>query len=404
MLTHGQLRLTEDHDMAAQPLKTNFALHLAVRDHDLPRVRRLLAAGADPREMDMRGLRPLDALAQEIPHPDDLRIADAIITAMGPKWWYLGRNALRAAVEYDNSDLARLLIRRGYRLGYRAPLLHRAVALDRVDLLPLFTCPTNVSRFDDTGHAPLHYAQSGDAVDALMEAGANVDRRNREGQTALHLAPSADVAVRLLAHGAVVDARDCEGRTPLHLAVDRRVARVLLDQGSPVDPQDATGATPLLLHVSRRSAGARTLLRAGADPNTRDNSGRTALLLAVRTGDRKTTGDLLRAGADPRLRDNGGAGLAAHLKHVWVESTREDIYLRVIRAAPDYLLDLDDHADPALIRAIDRLEAPDGARFTHRHVAKLLTSPNAKLRRAALRIIATLNISFEPRDSRPDVA
>ena len=47
-------------------------------------------------------------------------------------------------------------------------------------------------------------------------------------------------------------------------------------------------------------------LQAGADPNTRDESGSTLLHEAAMSGTAETVTALLEAGADPNARDNDG--------------------------------------------------------------------------------------------------
>jgi ankyrin repeat protein len=51
---------------------------------------------------------------------------------------------------------------------------------------------------------------------------------------------------------------------------------------------------------------ARRLLRAGGDPDTRDDHGRTALHFAARSGSVAAIEALLAATADPTMRDNDG--------------------------------------------------------------------------------------------------
>ena len=382
--------------MARTPTPSDHPLHRAVRWQSLSTLRRHLAAGADPRAKDVRGLRPLDALSMELPDSQDLVIAEELINAMGPTWWRVAKRALWIAVENDNLDLVRLFIGRGYRLGYRAHLLHRAVRLDRVAVLPLLTSPQNVNRLDDDGLAPLHHAQSADAVGTLVDLGGDVHRRSRGGQTPLHRAPTAEVAAALLSRGAEVDAQDRRRQTPLHLAADRGVAKALLDAGAQIDAQTKAGVTPLLRHT-RDDGIRRLLLRAGADPDAVDRFGTTPILLAARLGNHRAAHELLAAGADPSVKDRRGRGLGACLAP-WGAHIRERVYTEVLSAAPDYLTGLDDRArlDDALVRALQGLASTGSLQLTATQASALLASGGAALRNAVLRLL--------PRVHTPDPA
>src|SRR5690606_17771184 len=71
-----------------------------------------------------------------------------------------------------------------------------------------------------------------------------------------------------------------DGATPLSLAAQigfSDAVALLSSKGARVDVPNAAGETPLISAVHRRDLGLlRILLRAGADPDRRDNSGRSA--------------------------------------------------------------------------------------------------------------------------------
>jgi hypothetical protein len=121
----------------------------------------------------------------------------------------------------------------------------------------------------------------------------------------------------LLEAGATVDANDPRGCTALHWAAfasSMRSASVLLEHGAMVDRLDHRGRTPLMLaclhHAQARDGDViDLLLRAGADPDIRDNHGWTSLhYLAAgdRSGDERSLAHaLLGRGARPS-RDRAG--------------------------------------------------------------------------------------------------
>jgi len=147
-------------------------------------------------------------------------------------------------------------------------------------------------------------------VRMLLEQGANPNAYVAGwDQTALgHAASRGDVRVvkLLLKHGANIHARMGDGSTALAEAAEStqypasgEIAGLLLDLGVPASAQDKRGETAL--HAAARSGNARLierLVKAGADPMARDNSGWRPLELATTYGHREAVAALLGGGAD----------------------------------------------------------------------------------------------------------
>ena len=102
-------------------------------------------------------------------------------------------------------------------------------------------------------------------------------------QTALHLTTQRrDRAwmAEMIRRGADVNARDRSGVTPLVLATNLGFVEgveLLVEYKARVDDSNDAGETPLISAIHRRHAElARILLKAGADPDRKDNSGRSA--------------------------------------------------------------------------------------------------------------------------------
>lgn len=111
-----------------------------------------------------------------------------------------------------------------------------------------------------------------------------VDSRDvTKGHTALHIAVQRrDLAWidYLLGLNANPNVADKQGTTPLTAAAQSgftEAVSLLSERGAQVDVANGAGETPLMFAVHRRDLGLlRVLLRAGADPDRKDNSGRSA--------------------------------------------------------------------------------------------------------------------------------
>jgi ankyrin repeat protein len=110
--------------------------------------------------------------------------------------------------------------------------------------------------------------------------------------TPLHIALTerrVDVVKLLIAHGADVRARDSIGRSPLTVAITYCPQAIELLLASGVEINEQTRFGPPLLAAARyqwlyrgvreRENAVKILLGKGADPNTRDSDGRTALMV-----------------------------------------------------------------------------------------------------------------------------
>lgn len=109
----------------------------------------------------------------------------------------------------------------------------------------------------------------------------------------------------------VVNARDGDtGEAGLHIVTKRSDAQwtaFLLQKGADPNTRDRDGNTALLLAAQQRwSEGVRLLLLARAQVNTPNRLGETALLRAVQNRDSNIAKQLLDAGANPDQNDNSG--------------------------------------------------------------------------------------------------
>ncbi|TXK59710.1 ankyrin repeat domain-containing protein [Alkalisalibacterium limincola] len=225
----------------------------------------LLTNGADPRQADAEGQTPLHhaARSSDAAVAALLLDAEAGLEALDAE----GFSPLGSACAAGNWRLARFLVERG------------------------------ASPQPEGGQPALLAAVAGDddpaGVQLLLKHKARVDAGNSSGRTALMMACKAghaEIVQVLLDAGADRNATDEEGQSPLllaaaqgHIDVIRRLVHPRLD----ASVRDAQGRTPLLLACAAAATTPELLsllLDLGVDRERADESGRTALDVAVEAG------------------------------------------------------------------------------------------------------------------------
>ena len=145
--------------------------------------------------------------------------------------------------------------------------------------------------------------------DALSEPGSQIvnTRDITSGETALHIVTARrDITWMnfLIARGANVNVADGRGTTPLQLAVTLNFPEgvdLLVSKRARIDEPNSQGETPLISAVHRRDVAlVRLLLKAGANPDRADNSGRSARDYALLVGRTSAMMNEIESSAKPQ--------------------------------------------------------------------------------------------------------
>ena len=242
-----------------------------------------------------------------------------------------GRTVLMqvAYVENSNLEVITALIKAGADVnakdkGGYTPLMSAASHYNATAITVLIKAGADVNAKDNGGQTPLMRAAaknpSPEVITAFIEAGADVNAKDNGGQTPLVLALhnsehyNPEVIKLLIKSGADVNVneKDNVGRTLLMLAVYRynlELTTILIKAGADVNAKDNNDRTPLMWAASNQKYNPEVitaLIKAGAKVNAKDKDGCTSLMYAVANKRENLIETLLKFGADPKIRDNSG--------------------------------------------------------------------------------------------------
>ena len=262
------------------------ALHFAVQEKHADVVEVLIDAGADIETKNDEGRSPLlvASISGELTTVKMLIKAGADVRATDAE----RDTCLIFAAHHGHTDTVRYL-----------------VALPEVDL----------NHQDSTNCTALHVAvqvKHADVVEVLIDAGADIETKNDEGGSPLHmpsLLGALTTVTKLVKAGADVRATDDERNTCLILAAyfgHTDTVRYLVSLPEvDLNHQESTNCTALHVAVQEKHADVvEVLIDAGADIETKNDEGRSPLLVASISGELTTVKMLIKAGADVRATDD----------------------------------------------------------------------------------------------------
>ena len=322
-------KIISDHDWtkASTSLATlrdssgNPLLHIALRMHATAVVVFLLDRGCPPTATDENGNTALHVAVQKSDEKILKRLIDHGVSVK--TFNKSGETALHIASETGLPGIVRFLCFHGGNVNLadasgRTPA-HLAAEAGREEVITiLLECGINVNTTDKSGRSALHIAAGAghaSTLATLVKAGADVNARDYEGRAPVHYAiASGDLGLlyMLCEAGADLSISDFSHITPLHLAANRGseiLVRELLALGTDPNVQDQTGRTPLHYScLSKQSSVtiARILLDGGANVQPCDHNKIAPIHLAAEQGFDTIVRELVLSGADLDSRDLNG--------------------------------------------------------------------------------------------------
>jgi len=228
-----------------------------------------------------------------------------------------GFTALMVAVIFGKIDIVKLLMENGANINAKTEegvtALELAVEEEQIDIVKLLIingADTNAQ--DKYGSTPLMTANKKEKIDLvklLIQNGADVNAKNKDAKTILFLALKTlnkDLIELLIQNGADVNTPIGDGYTILMLVVlgsSKEGLKKITKEKSDLDSEVIKEKMALLSSVKFL----KMLIQNGADVNTQDKNGFTALMLAVAIGHSNMVEFLIHNGAKVNTQYKYGA-------------------------------------------------------------------------------------------------
>lgn len=273
-----------------------------------------------------------------------------------------GRTALHIACERDWLSVVNKLIENGANLnetdnrGYTA--LHIAAVNNRLDIFRLLIDKGIDVRSTTTERTALHFASRHKLSDMhriLVAKGAPINALDERGRTPLYWAIKnghIDVAMFLLSNHAEASATTLEprenktpfDRTPLHLACQKELSldliKALVANGAPLNTMDSEGHTPLSWAVANKNVSlARCLIQLGASADHASKYSKSPLHLACMYNLPEVAQALIDEGAQLNTRDRQGCTALHYAVNAMADRRRKIAMMLIANGADGSITD-----------------------------------------------------------------
>ena len=279
----------------------------------------LITHGANPNAKDMYGDTPVHIAtmsSMDVQMLENLKNGGADINERNKQ----GITPMSLAVDRLNKEHIKFYTEKGAEIHAEdikgnTPLSRILEAEDKTtssELLKIIVNSKNINSRDSFGNTPLHIAVNKNASPEqfkyLLSLTDDVDIRNRNGDTPLYLAVQKNRRIHgemLLAKQADVFSTNNENYSPLRMAlVGGGEAQEWILTSDVIKKTDGTGNTPLHYAAEWKLDNAVSiLLEKGANPNSRNTNGETAIFNAIKSDSTSTIDLLIRKGAQKNARD-----------------------------------------------------------------------------------------------------
>jgi ankyrin repeat protein len=308
-----ELLIVSNHDINAKDGKKQTPLHLAAEKGMKESVKLLLRRGADGDLGDCMGYNALHLAARE----GHLPVVDFMISEEYGSIEAItksGMTALHVAASAGQLEVVRFLISKSLKLIPRLAI--GGNQRPSTNLSPSKN-PEFVNAKAYCGQTSLHFAASNRQLEVakLLLASRASNLVDRQGRSALHAASvkgNSDLVKLLLENNFDINLQDNHGDTPVFIAACRGaddIVQQLVQSGADVSLKNSAGWSPLHAAFGYKVITEYLISCKEVDINDKENTGRTALMIAAQNNHPDVVEFLVNAGAN--LSDQNKDGLTA---------------------------------------------------------------------------------------------
>ncbi|SCZ87032.1 ankyrin repeat domain-containing protein [Nitrosomonas mobilis] len=300
----------------------------AAEKGDVQAINLFLTAGMDPNAEDSEYGRAIYSAVRGRKHSKNVQGHPEIVRVLVKAKARIDSSELSLAAQMEDAEILQLLLEGSPDRKFLNEAFLSAAGRSMLNNMKLLL--RNGADLKAVGEAALLSAADSRKK---REMGGLWDYRSGVSEEKIH-----ETVLFLLKNGVDVNLKSDSGITPLYLAAQRgssNVVRALLDRGAEVNTTVVgghgwTSLTTALLYSNGVPTNeesleiVKALLAKGADVNAKDKYGKTALMLATGSRDKKIVQALLEAGAQVKDKDKYGQTAAFALDERYGNNTPEE--------------------------------------------------------------------------------